>query len=266
MSDNPKTPPVFNISQYDTWKVRVELWTKFTDIDRSKRAFVIASACVSEIPEIIKNILASHDAELSKADGLEFLIKQLDSYFLKSVEQTAFDKFVDLCSLKREGPSNTADYVSSFRTKFKSVTAENLNVESIFSLLVLANGNFSNQEKALLKSVLLKDGGLKDLKVDSTCEVIKDLLVDSTGTGSANDPIVVSNVSSGSANYTRHYGKGKGKRKGKYGAKNDHRQSQSSRQSYGHTSFGKSHGKGHTSGKSKNYGYHDYRSSFPDNH
>ena len=210
MTDNPKSPPTFSVSNYEVWKVRVNLWTKFTDVDKTKRAFVIASTCVAEIPEIIKNILSAHDDDLSRENGLEFLLAKLDSYFAKSAELSSFDKFMDLLSLKRDSTGDVHEFVSSFRAKFNAVIGDELNMESICSMLVMTNGNFTSQETTLLKSVLLKDGKLKDLKVDSTCETIKNLLVDSTKKDEMNSELPVNKVS------FRKGRKGKGKGKGKF--------------------------------------------------
>lgn len=235
MFDNPKTPPTFSSSKYKAWKTRVKLWEKFTEVEPKKRAFVLASTCVTEIPDIIDNLLRTQDENLSKEGGVDVLISHLDEYFSKSTELETFDRFVELMNTKRSVDQPLSEFVSIFRTRFDSISVENINLQSMCSMLLLANGQFTSQESALIKSILLKDDSLADLKVESTCQTVKMLLVDSTSMGSE------SVVKSESVNWTKGYGKG------------------SFGKPWNSNRFGQSHGK-HGKGKGKHKkGYSDNR-------
>ena len=173
-------PPAFNASNYKTWKTRIQIWENFTDVPKKKRAFVIALTAVGEIPDIIENLIKNHKDELSTENGVQFLLLHLDEFFGRAAELDLFDRFMSLVHSKRSESQTLADYVASFRTRFESVASEDLNLQSICSLLLLANGTFDSHELALLKSMLLKDKRIADLKVDTTCSVVKTVLVDST--------------------------------------------------------------------------------------
>ena len=208
--DNPKVPPAFSAKQYKAWKTRVRLWQRFTDIEKDKQAFVLASTCVAQIPDIIANLLNSSDDKLSKDNGVEFLLKELDVYFGKSEQLDIFDRFVQLMNLR--------SHISTFRTLFDGVVSEQLDMQNVCSLLAMVNGNFSGNELALVKSVLLKDSQITKLKVDDTCNAIKTVLVDSSS--GSQQPVSVKTESV-------FYGSNKGRKGGQkgYGSYFDNRYS-----------------------------------------
>ena len=207
-SANLKNPPVFDPNRYAIWKTRVALWQQYTDTDPTKAAFIVANACINEIPQIIQNILEKHSADLKKDSGVVFLIKQLDTYFAKSVEMDQFDKLLELFQSRRSGQDLTS-FLAEFRTKFDSVMSSEINMESLCSILLLASGDFSSHEQMLLKSVLLKDEPLKNLKVDSVCKTIKTLLVDANSSSST-DIKTESAFYSGQMRYTNDRSHGSG--------------------------------------------------------
>ena len=249
--ENSKSPPIFTVSGYRAWKTRVRLWEKFTDIPKDKRAFALAACCVSEIPDIIDNLVISKDKELGSEAGVETLLTALDQYFAKSTEIEVFDKFVELMYSRREPNSDLTQFVTSFRTRFDSVSAHELNLQAVCSMVLLANGGFTPQELALVKSVLLKgDGSIKDLKVEETCRVVRTLLVDSI---SKSESLTTSMVKSEGVNYVGHKGYGKGNRFG------------SNRNSYGSGNYYSgsyrndfSYGKRHSGKKGKGKSYQNY--------
>ena len=233
--ENPKVPPVFTVTGYRAWKTIVP----------EKRAFALAASCVTEIPDIIENIVKARDQDLARTTGVKTLLEELDKYFAKASEVEIFDSFVDLMYSKRSSSDDLSEFVSKYRTRFDTISSQDLNLQSICSMLLLANLSFTPQEMALAKSVLLKEGSIKDLKVEETCRVIKMLFVDSS---SRMDSVSTSSSymvpKTESINFAGHFGKGYGK---------DSRQWNSySGGSYGYNS-GKSFGGRKGKGKGKRF-------------
>ena len=251
--DNPKTPPAFTVKEFKSWKTRVRLWQKFTDVPPEKQSYVLASTCVSQIPDLIDNLLKSHDEQLSKNDGVEFLLAKLDEHYGKSTELDIFDRFVQLINLRRKEGSDLSEYLSDFRTKFDAAVAEKLDMQNLCSLLVMANGSFSGSELALVKSVLLRDNRISALKVDSTCSAIKTILVDSSTSAHTVSPSSPSEIKTESINYSSNRHSRYGSQKG-YGSKGKFHH-YDSRQRFDYKGQNKGKGKG----KSKGQYYGSYR-------
>ena len=182
-------------------------------------------------------------------------MQSLDSYFSKSVELDTFDKFVNLMYLRREQGGDIGKYVADFRTRFDAVVSTKVDLQSVCSMLLMANGSFTAQEQALLKSILLRDGGISDLKVAKTCETVKTLLVDSASTQSPSGVKLEAEASANAVHFRKGNRKG-GKGKGKW---NSHTTHSNPGKGWHNDNYGKSwnshvsghHGKGYNKGYGK---------------
>ena len=98
MAFNYKAPPELkDKSKYETWKKELSLWQIFTDLSKSKQAPAI---CLSLSGRAREAALEINIDKLHSDNGVQELITELDSLFLKDSEQRIYAAYDNLRNSK----------------------------------------------------------------------------------------------------------------------------------------------------------------------
>lgn len=84
MATSFKNPPLFDprSMNYETWKNKVSVWQLVTELKKEKQALAVSLTLTGNAREVAMDIPA---ADLTKDDGMDKLITQLDKVFYEMI-------------------------------------------------------------------------------------------------------------------------------------------------------------------------------------
>ena len=111
-SSSIKVPPKLeNEDAYENWKKDINIWCELTDIDAEKRALAIHLSLTGRA-RVASSEIGIED--LKKKDGVNVLIKKLDSLFLADQGRRQFTAFHELYNFCRSVDARVDTFGTAF--------------------------------------------------------------------------------------------------------------------------------------------------------
>lgn len=112
MATNYKQPPCFDKeTSFDTWKNKIEIWRRVTDLAKNKQALAVSLSLTGKARECAIEISSD---ELARDEGMTLLIKKLDSVFLKKAEDSAHEAYSKFDGYRKGEEVTMAHFIIEF--------------------------------------------------------------------------------------------------------------------------------------------------------
>ena len=148
-----KQPPVFNPDDgdsYTNWKADVEVWRLLSTDTKIKQGPAVYLSLHGDAREACRSIPAS---ELAENAGLDKVLKELDSVFLKDETTRAFCAIRSFIDFRREGGQTFPKFLVEFNNRYREVTKYKLKFEDgILAYFLLAAANISEDHERLVRA------------------------------------------------------------------------------------------------------------------
>ena len=143
-------PPDFSPQNFELYKQELRAWSEVTEISRSKQAIVIAlSIKDTDTREMVLSQLSLED--LKQENGLEILIKFLDSFFGKGEISDALEKYEDFENFQRADNQSIRDFIACFDMKYRKLEKLNINLpQEILAFKMLGKANISREMRLIV--------------------------------------------------------------------------------------------------------------------
>ena len=143
-------PPDFSPQNFELYKQELRAWSEVTEISRSKQAIVIAlSIKDTDTREMVLSQLSLED--LKQDNGLEILIKFLDSFFGKDEISDALEKYEDFENFQRADNQSIRDFIACFDMKYRKLEKLNINLpQEILAFKMLRKANISREMRLIV--------------------------------------------------------------------------------------------------------------------
>lgn len=116
MAASYKVPPKFDEARpYECWKNEVSIWTRVTDLDKTKQALAVALGLEGRARETAMGIPAE---ELDSEDGMKTLLAKLDDVFLKEEKDRAYEAYSYFDGITKESSVSMTDYIIDFEQRY----------------------------------------------------------------------------------------------------------------------------------------------------
>ena len=145
-------PPLVARENYETWKKEMVLWEMATTVEKKKRAPTVFLSLTGKAREAILELDASL---LNTEDGLNVLIKKLDTLFQEDKNQAAllaYDKFEQY---KRPEDFSINEYLVEFERLVIRLKNYNIDLpEPVLAYRVLRSSNLSEENERLVRATV----------------------------------------------------------------------------------------------------------------
>ena len=147
-----KAPPLLSASKtYEDWTSLIDLWKDFRSLDKDKQAPAIvlslegkAQTAALEIPK----------ADLTKDDGVDTLIKKLDTIYLKDSLSIKFVCLENFENLKRSEGTSIKDYLEEFQRRYNKVKSKGITYSDDVLAFRLLKADLSPRDEQLVKATI----------------------------------------------------------------------------------------------------------------
>ena len=148
-----KTPPALREDiPYESWKKEIQIWQRFTSLEKEKQALAIFLSLEGKARETELEVEVD---DLNKDDGVEKVLAQLDNLFLKDKLQLAYTSYDNFEKFRRPSDMSMADYVAEFERLYnKSKVYEMVLPEGILAYKFLNNANLSDTHDKLIRATM----------------------------------------------------------------------------------------------------------------
>ena len=185
MSSNfKKSPPVLSkCASYEDYKKLLELWTKFTSLDKSEQGTAVLLSLEGKAQEAV---LELETTDISADNGVENIIQRLDKIYLQDTLIKKYEALDSFENYKRPSDVSVSAYILEFDKRY--LRTKNLGTQMSDDLLayrLLRNANLGDQYTKLVKATA-------KLEYESMKQQLKNLFSEafSSNAGSCNEPIV----------------------------------------------------------------------------
>ena len=143
-------PPDFSSKNFEIYKLQLRAWSEVTEIKKSKQAIVIALSIQDfAISENVFSQLSVDD--LNQENGLDILIKFLDSILGKDELTDTLEKYEDFENCQRADNQTIREFIASFDLKYKKLEKLKIKLPSeILALKLIRKANISKQMRMLV--------------------------------------------------------------------------------------------------------------------
>ena len=171
-SNFKKSPPVLSkASSYEDYKKLLELWTKFSSLDKKEQGTAVLLSLEGKAQEAVLEI----DSDIiSSEDGVTKIIERLDKIYLKDILIKKYEALDNFENYKRPNEVSVSDYILEFDKRY--VKTKNLGTQMSDDLLayrLLRNANLGDQYTKLVKATA-------KLEYDSMKQQLKNLFSDAS--------------------------------------------------------------------------------------
>ena len=120
---NIPIPKFSSDKPYDRYKAEIDAWAEATDAEKKKHGILVALSLPEEdVSQIRDKVFA--EIELSKLkldDGLDTLIKYLDSQFAKDDLTETYERYVEFERCKRGSDQKINDFILEYEKKHNAL-------------------------------------------------------------------------------------------------------------------------------------------------
>ena len=148
-----KTPPALREDiPYESWKKEIQIWQRFTSLEKEKQALAIFLSLEGKARETVLEVEVD---DLNKDDGVEKVLAKLDNLFLKDKLQLAYTSYDNFEKFRRPSDMSMADYVAEFERLYnKAKVYEMVLPEGILAYKFLNNANLSDTHDKLIRATM----------------------------------------------------------------------------------------------------------------
>ena len=151
---NCKIPVLNSDEPYDSWKVKIKLWEKVTNLAEDARAPAVAltlqGAASSAVLKIPTETLCSND-------GMKSLIDKLDTLYAEEKDQVTYHVYDRFEKFKRGDNMSMADYLIQFELLYqKAKQYNNVLTEPVLAYRLLKGANLTEEKQALARATCAK--------------------------------------------------------------------------------------------------------------
>ena len=146
-------PPCLTSKSYERYKLELLAWREVTDISRFKQGIVIALSLPEDDKNHIKEKVFTQINldDLKKEDGLDKLIKFLDTHLKKDELTDSIEKFEEFEDFQRIEGQSVSEYIALFEFKYRKIEKYNMKLPSeILAFKLIRRANISRVEKMLV--------------------------------------------------------------------------------------------------------------------
>ena len=125
-------PPCLTSKSYERYKLELLAWREVTDISRFKQGIVIALSLPEDDKNQIKEKVFTQISldDLKKEDGLDKLIKFLDTHLKKDELTDSIEKFEEFEDFQRIEGQSVSEYIALFEFKYRKIEKYNMKLPS----------------------------------------------------------------------------------------------------------------------------------------
>ena len=147
-----KVPVLADGGDFDSWLRDVGLWQCVKDLKPKKQAPILclslegqARQCCSVIP--VK--------DLNSNNGVDILIKKLESMYKKDEVQMAFGYYEDLEEFHRPAEMSVVDYINEFDRRYSKIKSMKMELpDGVLAYRLLKSANLSEERQMLCRATI----------------------------------------------------------------------------------------------------------------
>ena len=145
-------PKLENEEANENWKKDINIWCELTDIDAEKRALAIHLSLTGRA-RVASSEIGIED--LKKKDGVNVLIKKLDSLFLADQGCRQFTAFHELYNFRRSVDAKVDTFVTEFEHVYYKFRQQDMTLpDTVMAFMLLAASNLTESERQLVMSAI----------------------------------------------------------------------------------------------------------------
>ena len=151
--NNIKTPPALREDiPYESWKKEINIWQRFTTLEKRKQALAIFLSLEGKAREVVLEIDIDN---LDKDDGVERILTQLDKLYLKDKLQLAYQAYDNFEKFKRPTEMPISEFVVEFERLYNKAKAyEMILPDGILAYKFLNNANITDSHEKLIRATM----------------------------------------------------------------------------------------------------------------
>ena len=116
MVSNYRVPPSFDEGKpFESWKNEDSIWTRVTELEKSKQALAVVLALSGRAREAAMEIPVD---DLNKDSGMKTLLAKLDNLFLKEEKDLIYEAYSDFDKVRRDSGVSMSDYIIDFEQRY----------------------------------------------------------------------------------------------------------------------------------------------------
>ncbi len=116
MASNYRVPPTFDEGKpYESWKNEVGIWTRVTELEKSKQALAVALALSGRARETAMEIPVD---DLNADTGMTTLLAKLDDLFLREEKDRTYEAYTSFDRIVRDSNVSMTDYIIDFEQRY----------------------------------------------------------------------------------------------------------------------------------------------------
>ncbi len=151
-SKDLKTPPVMtNELSYHEWKSEVELWSQITEVKKEKQGGALFFTLLGDARDTVRSKLKNE--VIASADGLDAILNELDSLYLKDSTQRSFNAYEDFVNYRRKPGTSIEDFIVQFNIKYNKIKNYDMTLpEGVLAYNLLISANLSEDQHHLCRA------------------------------------------------------------------------------------------------------------------
>ena len=149
MASGFKNPPSYGDGQisYESWRNELKMWELVTDLKAEKQAFAVILSLKGQAKAIA---LELDKEKLKAANGIEYLLEQLDPVFKKNETDISYSVYTNFDSLERKIDQNIGDYIIDFERLYNLCKSKDMALpEAVLAFKLLDKARLDPKEKQL---------------------------------------------------------------------------------------------------------------------
>ena len=149
------TPPAWKVDKmkYSDWKFEVQLWEKFTMIDKRQQGFAVYSTLPQEqgIDEKIRLALQNGEIDLENEEAITKIFKILDKWYGKDDLSATFDAWKRFKIFERKEDETIEQFMSNYDKTVKELQKFGVKLpEIILGMQLLDSAKLDTKEKQIV--------------------------------------------------------------------------------------------------------------------
>ena len=150
--NNFKAPPPMRPElTYIDWKKEMNIWRKFTDLDKKKQG---GALFLSLDDKARKTVLAEVPESAYDSDNIvDIIIKSLDKLLLKDDSETAFQAFDNFIKFRRPKSMTIDNFLAEFNLKYTKIKGHKMDLpDGVLAYAVLTCANLPEDQNQLCRA------------------------------------------------------------------------------------------------------------------
>ena len=152
-SNSLKTPPSLSkYKTYEDWLKLIKIWRKFSDLPVNRQG---AALVLSLEDESLDAVLEIDESDISKENGINFIIERLNRLFKKNSTVIKYQTLEAFITSKRPSNMPIQAYLNEFDKRlFKTKSYGTVTSDDILAYRLLKSANLSGYHEELVKATI----------------------------------------------------------------------------------------------------------------